>query len=157
MTDNTPSIDPKDEAEIRAVILDYVDANDSKDFARIANAFTDTGTLGNEFAKYIPGGELFNGVMPGSGGTSVAQNVGGLMGPLDATQHFIGAMWLEPTETGIRTRTQVIAHHHRAGGFYHSGGTYIDDFVRTANGWRIQTRVLYTIWTTGDIKVVTGD
>lgn len=156
MTNNNTQIDPKDEADIRSLLIDYIIANDGRAWEKFTDIFTDSGTMANQFASYIPGGEAFNGVMPGAGGEAIAVNVGALMGPLDATQHFLGATWFEPTDEGITVRTQVIAHHHRAGGFYHSGGTYVDNFVRTVKGWRIQARVLETIWTTGDISVVTG-
>ncbi|MFJ9034565.1 hypothetical protein ACIRQP_40220 [Streptomyces sp. NPDC102274] len=56
----------------------------------------------------------------------------------------------------MRTQTQIIAHHHRGAGFYHTGGTYTDFFVRTDSGWRIDRRVLHTSWTTGEPGVVTG-
>ena len=158
MTDTRNQIDPRDEAEIRSVLLGYVAAIDGKSFDRIADSFTDdTATLGNVFASYIPGGDAFNGDMPGRGGEAVANGVGELMRPLDATQHFLGAIWFEPTEKGVTTHTQVIAHHHRAARYYHVGGTYEDDFVRTGKGWRIERRVLNTAWFIGDPAVVTGD
>ncbi|MGD8166475.1 nuclear transport factor 2 family protein [Herbiconiux sp. P16] len=157
MTNTNAQIDPKDEADIRALLVDYVIANDGRAWEKFADIFTETGTLGNQFASYLPGAEAFNGVMPGAGGEAVGTNVGALMRPLDATQHFLGATWFEPTDEGITVRTQVIAHHHRAGRYYHSGGTYVDNFVRTDKGWRIRTRVLETIWTIGDVTVVTGD
>ncbi|MFF2861418.1 nuclear transport factor 2 family protein [Streptomyces rubiginosohelvolus] len=155
MTLHTQHIDDRDEAEIRAVLLGYVAALDGRNFEHLADAFTETAELENTFESYIPGGDAFTGVMA-RGAKGIAGAVGGLMGRLDATQHFLGAIWLEPTAGGVRTRTQVIAHHHRGTGFYHTGGTYIDSFVRTDSGWRIDRRVLHTSWTTGEPSVVTG-
>jgi len=155
MTQNIQQVDARDEAEIRAVILGYVDVLDNRDFDRIAEAFTDTAQLETSFESYIPGAEAFTGVLPIQGGKGIAAGVGGRMSVLDATQHFLGAMWFEPTAEGVRARTQVIAHHHRGGSFYHTGGTYIDSFVRTGDGWRIERRLLHTSWTTGDPKVIT--
>ncbi|MET9565136.1 nuclear transport factor 2 family protein [Streptomyces tauricus] len=155
MTQNTQQIDGLDEKEIRSVLLGYVEALDGRDFERIADAFTEGAELENTFENYIPGGDDFTGVMA-RGAKDIARAVGGLMGRLDATQHFLGAIWLEPTDDGVRTRTQVIAHHHRGTGFYHTGGTYTDSFVRTGSGWRIDRRVLHTSWTTGEPGVVTG-
>ncbi|MFF3489523.1 nuclear transport factor 2 family protein [Streptomyces sp. NPDC002701] len=155
MTQNTQQIDSRDEKEIRSVLLGYVEALDGRDFERIADAFTESAELENTFESYIPGGDDFTGVMA-RGAKDIAGAVGGLMGRLDATQHFLGAIWLEPTDDGVRTRTQVIAHHHRGTGFYHTGGTYTDSFVRTGSGWRIDRRVLHTSWTTGEPGVITG-
>ncbi|MCP2265510.1 nuclear transport factor 2 family protein [Promicromonospora thailandica] len=155
MTQNAQQVDAHDEAEIRSVLLGYVEALDGRDFDRLAEAFTATAELVNTFEGYIPGGDDFTGVLA-TGDDGIAKAVGALMSPLDATQHFLGAIWLEPTEEGVRTRTQVIAHHHRGTGFYHTGGTYTDSFVRTGDGWRIDRRVLHTSWTTGDAGVVAG-
>ncbi|MFE7069173.1 nuclear transport factor 2 family protein [Streptomyces sp. NPDC057620] len=158
MTQNTPStrqIDDRDDAEIRSVLLGYVEALDGRDFARLADTFTETAELENTFEGYIPGGDDFTGVMA-RGAKDIAGAIGGLMGRLDATQHFLGAIWIEPTGEGARTRTQVIAHHHRGTSFYHTGGTYTDSFVHTDGRWRIDRRVLHTSWTTGDPTVVTG-
>ncbi|WP_320783504.1 nuclear transport factor 2 family protein [Streptomyces sp. CRN 30] len=145
--------DARDEAEIRSVLLGYVAALDGRRFELLADAFTEDAELENSFEPYIPGGEAFTGVLAG-GADAIAKAVGGLMRTLDATQHFLGAIWIEPVEGGVRTRTQVIAHHHRGGGHYHTGGTYTDLFVRTEDGWRIGRRVLHTSWTTGDPGVV---
>jgi hypothetical protein len=155
MTQNPRQIDPRDEAEIRSVIYRYSEALDSRNFERLADAYTETATIEVTFESYIPGGDAFTGVLA-RGANEIAQAVGNLMSPLDATQHFLGAILLDPTEDGVRTQTQIIAHHHRGGGFYHTGGTYIDDFVRTDNGWRTNRRVLHTSWTTGEPSVVTG-
>lgn len=155
MTQNNQQIDARDEAEIRSVIQRYSEALDGRDFERLAGAYTETATLENTFESYIPGGDAFTGVLA-CGAKEIAQAVGNLMGPLDATQHFLGSILLDPTDDGVRTQTQVIAHHHRGAGFYHTGGTYIDDFVRTENGWRTNRRVLHTSWTTGEPSVVTG-
>ncbi|MDR7312337.1 ketosteroid isomerase-like protein [Nocardioides luteus] len=148
-------MDTHDEAEIKSVILDYVEALDGRDFDRIASVFTDTAELENTFEAYIPGADAFTGVLA-RGAHAIAESVGGLMGRIDATQHFLGAMWFDLTDDGVRTRTQVIAHHHRGGGHYHTGGTYTDYFVRTKDGWRIRRRELHTVWTTGDASVVSG-
>lgn len=145
----------RDEADIRAVIVGYAEALDGKRFERIAEAFTETAALENTFDSYIPGGDQFTGVLA-RGADQIAEAIKSLMGPLDATQHFLGAIWFEPTGEGVQVKTQVIAHHHRGSGFYHTGGTYIDSFVRTDTGWRIDRRVLHTSWTTGEPSVITG-
>lgn len=154
-TQQVQQIDARDEADIRAVIVGYMEALDGRRFERIADAFTDTATLENTFESYIPGSEQFTGVLA-RGADRIAGAIGGLMGSLDATQHFLGAIWFEATDEGARVKTQVIAHHHRGTAFYHTGGTYIDSFVRTDKGWRIDLRLLHTSWATGEPSVITG-
>ncbi|MBY3988726.1 nuclear transport factor 2 family protein [Rhodococcus fascians] len=149
-------IDARDQADIRAVIVGYMTALDSRHFESIAEAFTESAELENTFESYIPGGDQFTGVMARSA-SQIASAIKNLMGPLDATQHFLGATWFEPTDDGLLVRTQIIAHHHRGTDFYHTGGTYIDSFVRTDEGWRIQRRLLHTSWTTGDISVFAAE
>nr|BFF17071.1 hypothetical protein GCM10025730_05920 [Promicromonospora thailandica] len=97
MTQNAQQVDAHDEAEIRSVLLGYVEALDGRDFDRLAEAFTATAELVNTFEGYIPGGDDFTGVLA-TGDDGIAKAVGALMSPLDATQHFLGAIWLEPTE-----------------------------------------------------------
>jgi hypothetical protein len=149
MTVDMQAITPADEAEIKNVIRRYSEHLDGRDFAKLADAFTETGSLVNSFEDYIPGGEAFIGTLA-SGADAVATAVGNLMGPLDATQHLLGATIIDATEKGARTQTQVLAQHHRAGGFYDVGGTYIDTFVRTDAGWRIEVRELHTLWSKGE-------
>jgi hypothetical protein len=156
MTDNLTTITPADEAEITLVIRRYSEHLDGREFAKLADAYTETGSLVNSFEEYIPGGEAFTGTLA-SGADAVATAVGNLMGPLDATQHLLGAIIIDATEDGARTQTQVLAQHHRAGGFYDVGGTYIDRFVRTDKGWRIEVRELHTLWAKGEASVVSGD
>ncbi len=156
MTGTTHQLDEHDEAAIRSVIERYSETLDRRDFARLADSYTENATLENTFESYIPFGSAFTGVLA-KGAPEIAAAVGNLMGPLDATQHFLGSILFDVTDEGVRTQTQVIAHHHRGQGFFHTGGTYIDDFVKTDAGWRTSRRVLHTSWTTGDPKVVTGD
>jgi len=155
MTDNIQAITPADEAEIKNVIRRYSENLDGRNFPKLAEAYTETGSMVNSFEEYIPGGEAFTGTLA-SGAGAVATAVGNLMGPLDATQHLLGAILIDATAEGARTQTQVLAQHHRAGGFYDVGGTYIDSFVRTDKGWRIEVRELHTLWAKGAPSVVTG-
>ncbi|MEV0111133.1 hypothetical protein AB0H42_33085 [Nocardia sp. NPDC050799] len=99
MTQSTQQINAHDEAQIRAVILGYVGALDGRRFEHIANAFTGTAELENTFESYIPEGEAFTGVLA-RGAQSIAESVGGLMGRLDATQHFLGRSGSTPPTRG---------------------------------------------------------
>lgn len=153
---STQRLEDRDETEIRSVLLRYVDLLDGRRFEQLADDFTDTAELENTFESYIPGAAAFTGILA-TGAHEIATAIANLMTPLDATQHFVGAIWVEPTAGGATSRTQIIAHHHRGTHFYHTGGTYTDSFVRTDGRWLIARRVLHTSWTTGDARVVAGN
>ena len=99
MTDNIQAITPADEAEIKNVIRRYSENLDGRNFPKLAEAYTETGSMVNSFEEYIPGGEAFTGTLA-SGAGAVATAVGNLMGPLDATQHLLGAILIDATEGG---------------------------------------------------------
>ncbi|NBV82245.1 MAG: nuclear transport factor 2 family protein, partial [Actinobacteria bacterium] len=43
------------------------------------------------------------------------------------------------------------------GPHYVVAGEYLDQLVRTPDGWRIKYRILNTLWTEGNREVATGD
>jgi SnoaL-like domain len=133
--------------DILDVLTSYVFALDRRDFAGVAAAFTDDAVVRNSFDAYMPEGEDFGSVT--IGGTAVAEGARRLFGTLDATQHLLGAQTVDVGADGVRASTQIVAHHHRGGDFFHTGGTYEDEFVRTSEGWRISRRTLQISWTTG--------
>ncbi|MFJ3705305.1 MULTISPECIES: nuclear transport factor 2 family protein [Streptomyces] len=142
----------QDHGEILALLTAYVFGLDRRDFTRVASVFTEDAVVQNVFDAYLPEGERFSGVT--TGGRAVAEGARKLFGSLDATQHLLGAQSIELTETGAHASTQIVAHHHRGSGHYHTGGTYEDDLVRTPDGWRISRRTLHIHWTTGSPDVV---
>ena len=66
MTDNIQAITPADEAEIKNVIRRYSENLDGRNFPKLAEAYTETGSLVNSFEEYIPGGEAFTGTLASS-------------------------------------------------------------------------------------------
>ncbi|MGW6007508.1 nuclear transport factor 2 family protein [Streptomyces sp. NPDC055210] len=141
----------RDRDEIRGLLTAYVFGLDRRDFARVAAAFTEDAEVRNVFDGYLPEGEAFSGLTVGGG--VVAEGARQLFAGLDATQHLLGAQEVEFTDTGAHASTQIVAHHHRGGEYYHTGGTYEDDLVRTPDGWRISRRTLRITWTTGSPDV----
>ncbi|MFH8467697.1 nuclear transport factor 2 family protein [Streptomyces sp. NPDC017991] len=142
----------QDRSEILALLTAYAFGLDRRDFTRVASVFTEGADVQNVFDAHLPEGEKFSGVT--TGGSAVAEGARRLFGGLDATQHLLGAQSVEFTDTGAHASTQIVAHHHKGSGYYHTGGTYEDDLVRTSNGWRIARRTLRIHWTTGSPDVV---
>ncbi|MEV7141568.1 nuclear transport factor 2 family protein [Streptomyces tauricus] len=141
----------RDRAEILGLLTAYAFGLDHRDFARVGSVFTEDADIQNVFDDYLPEGREFSGVTVG--GDAVADGARRLFAALDATQHLLGAQSVEFTRTGARAFTQIVAHHHRGSDYYHTGGTYEDDLVRTSDGWRISRRTLRIHWTTGSPDV----
>ncbi|MFF1464708.1 nuclear transport factor 2 family protein [Streptomyces sp. NPDC058330] len=152
MSDNITVPDLQDRNEIASLVTAYCFALDRRDFARVASVFTEDAEVRNVFDPYMPEGEKFTGVT--AGGRALADGVRQMFSKLDATQHLLGATTVELTDTGAHASTQIVAHHHRGSEYYHTGGTYEDDLVRTPDGWRISRRDLCINWTTGTPDVV---
>ncbi|MCZ9341439.1 nuclear transport factor 2 family protein, partial [Streptomyces sp. TRM76130] len=130
----TTDPEARDRSDIIDLVTTYCFALDRRDFDRVASVFTEDAAVQNAFDAYMPEGEKFAGVV--TGGRALADGVSRMFSRLDATQHLLGATIVEPTDEGAHASTQVVAHHHRGGEYYHTGGTYEDDLVRTPDGWR---------------------
>ncbi|MET4921718.1 nuclear transport factor 2 family protein [Streptomyces sp. PSRA5] len=143
--------DHSDRSEILGLLTTYVFGLDRRDFARVASVFTNDADVQIVFDAYLPEGEKFSGVT--TGGSAVADGARQMFRSLDATQHLLGVQAVEITDTGAHASTQIVAHHHRGSEYYHTGGTYEDDLVRTPDGWRISRRTLRIYWTTGSPDV----
>ncbi|WP_159074155.1 nuclear transport factor 2 family protein [Streptomyces dioscori] len=141
----------RDRDAIRDLLTAYVFGLDRRDFARVAAVFTENAEVRNVFDAYLPEGEAFSGLTVGGG--VVAEGARQLFAGLDATQHLLGAQEVTFADTGAHAATQIVAHHHRGGEYYHTGGSYEDDLVRTPDGWRISRRTLRITWTTGSPDV----
>ena len=77
---------------------------------------------------------------------------------LDASQHLIGNHQVVVDGDTATCRCYLQAQHVRAaaegGANWIVAGIYADDFVRTAEGWRIRHRALTVLWTDGNSRVV---
>lgn len=141
-----------DRAAIRDLLTIYVFGLDRREFDRVASVFTDDAAVQIMFNDYLPEGRNFTGLT--TGGVAVADGARQMFANLDATQHLLGAQSTTIAGSTARASTQIVAHHHRGSNYYHTGGTYEDDFVRTPDGWRISRRTLHIYWTTGTPDVV---
>lgn len=146
MSDPTPT-GYDDRSQILDLLSSYAFGLDHRDFPRVASVFTSDAEVEIVFESYMPDAERFKSLT--IGGDAVAAGARQLFSTLDATQHFLGAQSIEVTSSGARASTQMVAHHHRGGDFYHTGGTYEDELVRTALSWRISRRTVRIHWTLG--------
>jgi 3-phenylpropionate/cinnamic acid dioxygenase small subunit len=121
----------------------YATGLDSRDWDLLASVFTEDGV-----ADY---GAL-GGVNRGPAAI-VALCRGALQG-LDASQHIIANEVIAIDGDEARARCYFQAQHVYAGAAggdtYLVGGTYEDEVVRTAEGWRIRHRTLVPTWTDGN-------
>lgn len=138
---------PRDRLDIADLLARYCVALDSRDWGLLGQVFTEDAT-----AEYGRAGSP-------RGLPAIVEVVRASLEPLDASQHFIGTSLIEATGTdGATGRTYVIAHHVKndtpGGGVFTIGGTYVDRFVRTRDGWRIADRRLIHTWTQGNPAVL---
>ncbi|BDZ48590.1 hypothetical protein GCM10025867_08310 [Frondihabitans sucicola] len=150
MNDTKPSRE-SDRSEILDLLATYAFGLDRRDFSAVASVFTDDAVVENTFDAYMPEADSFSSLTVG--GSAVADGARELFNSLDATQHLLGAQTVDLTEAGAHASTQIVAHHHRGTNFYNTGGTYEDDLIRTADGWRISGRVLRITWTNGSADI----
>ncbi|WP_072806170.1 nuclear transport factor 2 family protein [Rhodococcoides yunnanense] len=139
---------PSGSSEIYDLLTTYAFGLDRRDFDAVAGVFTEDAVVENVFDTYLPEGATFASTT--IGGSAVAEGARALFTRIDATQHLLGAQTVEITGTTARASTQIVAHHHKADGYYHTGGTYEDELVQTSDGWRISRRTLRISWTTGN-------
>jgi ketosteroid isomerase-like protein len=78
--------------------------------------------------------------------------------PLDASQHLVANHLVELAGDTAASRCYVRAQHCRRelpdGENFMIAGTYEDEWLRTADGWRITRRVLAVTWTEGNPMVL---
>lgn len=78
--------------------------------------------------------------------------------PLDDSQHMISNHEVRINGDAATCRCYLQAQHIRraaeGGPNYIVAGRYEDRLRRTADGWRIEHRVLTTMWTDGNVRVV---
>lgn len=135
-----------DTLEIQAVLNRYASSLDGRDWSRLATCFTpdavaDYGVLGRH-----------------DGFAAIEGLVRGVLGKLDASQHFISNHEVDLDGNTAKSRCYLQAQHVKrnteGGDNYLVGGIYLDDWVRTDSGWRIQSRQLQITWIEGNPAVV---
>jgi hypothetical protein len=76
--------------------------------------------------------------------------------PLDLSQHRLGTADVKLAGDRATSKTYLAAEHVKKGERYTVGGHYLDEWERTAAGWRIAKRQLVTTWTEGNAAVLSG-
>ncbi len=124
-----------DTAEVTDVLYAYCDLVDRAEIDQLAAVFA-------EDAVFDYGhGRLF------TGRDALVALFRDRIGQYQATNHYLSNVRITfPTATTASSVAYVYAFHHYAesGDHFHVWGRYIDDLVRTADGWRIQTRKVRT-------------
>jgi 3-phenylpropionate/cinnamic acid dioxygenase small subunit len=129
--------------EITDVLYRYATALDTRDWALLGEVFADD-------AVYAIGqhGEF-------TGPRAIAEKISSLIGGYESTQHLIANPVIEVDGESAHGRCYLHALHYltaqqTGANTYEMGGTYFDEFVRTAAGWRIKHRVLEIAWREGN-------
>lgn len=138
-----------DRMEIVELLHRYATAIDDRDWARFASCFT-----ADAVALYGPVLGRREGI------AAIEKACRDTLEPLDSSQHLVGTHEIELDGDRARARCYVHAQHTRAGTAggdnFTIGATYLDDVVRTPDGWRIRQRELRILWQEGNPRVL-GD
>ena len=92
------------------------------------------------------------------GPQAIGDKIASLIGGYESTQHMITNPVIEIDGDRARASCYLHGQHYmpdqRTGGnTYEMGGTYRDELVRTADGWRITRRVLDVAWREGNAAI----
>ena len=137
-----------DHMEIRNVIARYCWALDKNDRELFSQVFAPDATahLGSPLLEDID---------------AIWNRIRAALGHLDGSQHITGSQEINVTGDTATSRAYLFAQHIRKeaenGPHYVVAGEYLDQLVRTPDGWRIKYRILNTLWTEGNREVATGD
>ena len=135
-----------DRAQITALVLDYAEALDSKNWDLLGACFVPEGTA--DFQEF---GGRHEGV------DAVVAFVAAALDAMTATQHMTSNLRIELDGDTARATSYVHAQHVRAGAEggdnFTIGGSYRDELARTTDGWRFVSRVLSGTWVEGNPAV----
>jgi 3-phenylpropionate/cinnamic acid dioxygenase small subunit len=135
-----------DRLAITDALYRYATALDNRDWDLLGEVFAPD-------AVYTIG---LHGEFTGPG--AIGEKIASLIGGYEATQHLITNPVIELDGDTARATCYLRAMHYlpdqRTGGnTYEMGGTYSDDLIRTADGWRITRRVLNVAWRDGNAAI----
>jgi ketosteroid isomerase-like protein len=136
-----------DHMEITDLLNRYATALDDRDWKRLATCFTPdaVGLYGPVLGRR-------------DGFAAIEQLCRGALEPLDSSHHMITNHEIEIDGDTARARCYLQAQHTKrgtpGGDNFVIGGTYTDELVRTADGWRIRQRELRMIWQEGNPRVL---
>jgi 3-phenylpropionate/cinnamic acid dioxygenase small subunit len=142
---NGAAQDLADLIEIQGMLTRYAWALDAKEFDRLDAVFTP-----DAFLDYTTAGGI-KGPYP-----EVKAWLASVLPFFPAYQHLVTNV--EVSIDGDTATSRAAFYnpmgHDRADGtraYFHCGGEYRDQWVRTTNGWRIKDRFEQTIWTDGEL------
>lgn len=132
-----------DRRDIDDVLVRYAHALDSHDWDLLRTVFT-----ADAVADFLELGGVNTGI------DAIVKLIAGVLSGLDASQHLIGSVAAEVDGDSATARCYLQAQHVfegvEGGDHYLVGGTYVDDLVRTPEGWRIKHRTLHASWMSGN-------
>ena len=127
----------------------YGSSLDDRNWARLASCFTPD-------AVALYGAELGQ----QDGYAAIERACRSALEPLDSSQHIITNPEIEIEGETARSRCYLHAQHTKKGKLGGDnltiGAMYLDDIVRTPEGWRIKKRELRFIWQEGNSAVLWG-
>jgi len=142
-----------DESDLRDLIHRYAFGLDHEDWELWRSVFTDTVTI--DMSDYQPGSP----VRPASADKVVA-GIQTMFAGLDGSQHFIGSHRYSIDGDRATITAHMRAEHRMtsdAGGDrYTKNGTYFDEAVRTADGWKLESVRLELIREEGNRYLMGG-
>jgi len=134
-----------DESAIRDLAVRYCWALDSLDRTAFEQLFTTDPTASL-------GGGLQEGL------DAIWERIHRTLAPLSLSQHIVGSHLVQLSDDTASHRCYVHAQHVRPGlpdgDQFVVAGSYLDDCVRTPDGWRIRHRALKVLWTSGNPAVI---
>lgn len=143
-TDGTAAI--HDRLAITDVLYACAAALDARDWDLLGSCF-----LHDAVEEFSTGARV-------DGCTGIVAYCQAALAGLDATQHLVSNVRIDLAGDGAAVRSYFQAQHLRAdadgGPTFTVGGSYEDEFVRTAEGWRIAARRLVRSWTSGNPAVM---
>jgi uncharacterized protein (TIGR02246 family) len=132
-----------DREAIQELMATYANGIDARDYAAIADCFTEDATV--EYRGHSH--QLV-------GRAAIAALMEQQLGPLDATQHLFANFIIRVDGDAARFTCDIIAQHVRRGApggdTYMAGGKYEVDARRTAEGWKIARVNAGTVWSDGN-------
>jgi hypothetical protein len=109
-------------------------------------------------AVFLPEATAVLGAVECRGIEAIWHHINAKLGRLDTSQHVLGSHVVVLDGDTATSRCYFVAQHVRrgleGGPHFVVAGSYVDDVVRTPAGWRIAHRVLTTLWTEGNPKVL---
>jgi ketosteroid isomerase-like protein len=136
----------QDKEDIKALLVDYVVALDTRNWTALEAVFTD-----DVHVNYGDVEKL-------DGKANVLKMISSTLGKCGPTQHLLGNYRIEVRGDNATSACYLRAMHAGKGDdkdkVWDLWAEYVDELVRTAAGWRISQRIERSFHMTGDISVL---